>query len=129
MGMRPLKSCTRCHTVAERGSRFCLKHQNADAIRDREYKAASPTRKLKDTKRWEVVRRHILARDPICTGVVNGVPCPRLSEHVHHKINAEKFVAAGGDYFDMENLAGLCPSCHSRETSKEVGFAGWNKNG
>src|ERR1700674_1980226 len=113
MGMRPLKSCTRCYTVAERGSRFCPKHQNADRERDRQYKAASPTRKLKDTKRWKVVRIHILARDPQCTGVVNGVPCPRLSEHVHHKINAEKYVAAGGDYFDPENLSGMCPSCHS----------------
>ncbi len=129
MGMRPLKSCTRCYATAERGSRFCLKHQNADRERDREYKAANAQRPLYWTKKWRLTRLHVLARDPICTDEENGARCPRLSTDVHHVIPAQKFVADGGDFFDTSNLAGLCKIHHSRETAKEVDFAGWNKNG
>lgn len=124
MGMLPLKNCTRCYTAALRGSKFCARHQNANRDRDREYKAASTTRKFKNTKAWAIARRFVLFRDPQCGGALNGVRCLQLAEHVHHVIRAEEFVAAGGHYCDPANLIGLCPACHSRETAREVGFGG-----
>jgi 5-methylcytosine-specific restriction endonuclease McrA len=131
MGMLPLRACAKssCYATALRGSKFCPKHQNADAIRDREYKNANVLRRLYGTIKWKFTRLFVLSRDAICTYVENGVRCVRLSTDCHHVIPAQKFVADGGDFFDANNLAGLCREHHSRATSKEVGFAGWNKNG
>jgi hypothetical protein len=125
MGMRAARMCKKCFNTAVPGTSLCPKHSNADKERDAAYKSDNPLRPLYWTKRWKVVRRHVIARDPICTHEENGARCPRLSTDAHHVIPAQKFVNDRGDFFDMSNLAGLCKEHHSRETAKEVGFAGW----
>jgi integrase len=127
MGMRARRMCKKCYQNAEPGTSLCVKHTNADKIRDRGYKTANPLRPFYWTQRWKVIRRLVLARDPQCTHMEHGVRCVQLSTDVHHVIDAQTWVAQGGDFYDTDNLAGLCRPHHSRETAKDVGFAGWQK--
>ena len=119
MGMRAKRSCTRCYATAEAGSNLCAKHKAAPDNRRR-----SPLRKLYWTKLWRVViRGEVLLRDPICAHTENGARCPRLATDIDHIIDAEVWVAAGRDFYDMDNLRGLCHSHHSQRTARDQGFA------
>jgi hypothetical protein len=55
----------------------------------------------------------VLARDPLCTFKVNGSRCPRLATDVHHKVDAEEWMALGNDFYDLDNLEGLCHAHHT----------------
>jgi 5-methylcytosine-specific restriction endonuclease McrA len=127
MGMRARRICKRCHSIAVAGSSFCERHQGADAARERTYRDPGLQRLYK-TRAWAQTRAAVLARDEQCTATLpNGSRCTRLSTDVHHVVRAEVWLAQGGDFCDMDNLAGVCRECHSRHTAKEVGFAGWNR--
>lgn len=59
-------------------------------------------------RRWQRLRLMVLSRDPIC------VKCNSPSEEVDHIIPKPN----GDD--SMDNLQGLCKSCHSSKTMKEM---------
>ncbi len=97
----------------------CAKHAAQPDVRKR-----NELRKLYWTKLWRVhTRNAVLSRDPVCKHVENGIGCQRLSTDVDHIIDAEVFVAQGGDFYDPDNLRGLCHSHHSRRTARDQGFA------
>jgi hypothetical protein len=130
MGTRAARMCAKCYALATHG-KYCERHKDEAARREREYKASNPLRKQfnYNCKAWRQTRAQILADDPQCAHVdPNGERCPLLATDCHHKIRAEEWVAKGGDYLDMENLEGLCKAHHSATTAREVGFAGWNKS-
>jgi hypothetical protein len=116
MGMRPPRMCKRCYATAEHGSNTCAAHKV-------EVRKRSDLRPLYKCKRWRVTRMLVLARDAQCTRIDNGVRCPELSTDVHHIIEAEQWTRKGGDFYDADNLAGLCHSHHSRHTALHQGFA------
>jgi hypothetical protein len=118
MGMRAKRSCRRCYTVAVQGTNLCAKHAATPEVRQR-----NDLRPLYKCKRWYQKRAHVLSRDPVCTWVDDGAPCPRLSTHCDHVIDAVAWVAAGHDFYDETNLRGLCAMHHSRRTALEQGFA------
>jgi 5-methylcytosine-specific restriction protein A len=105
--------------------RYCDKHaagnsraaqrQEFDRLRDRQ----DPWREYYDTAQWRRTRAFVLARDPVCKS------CGRAASVVcDHTIRASLWLASGHDFYDLDNLQGLCKRCHDSKTAKEVGFAG-----
>lgn len=69
-----------------------------------------------NTTAWQKLRRLKLDVDPLCEGCE-----PRgqltVASHVDHR----KAISDGGDPFPpLEELASLCPSCHSAKTARGV---------
>jgi hypothetical protein len=111
MGMRPARMCSKCHQTAVAGGRFCAMH---NSLPDSGHGARGPLEKLYNCVGWRKwTRNAVLFRDPICAFIVNGTRCARLATDVHHKVDAEIFLAQGGDFYDQDNLEGLCHAHHT----------------
>ena len=52
MPNRPQRMCSKCHGTAVPGTRFCLIHQNAVAVADRQRKQANPAPYNPNCKAW-----------------------------------------------------------------------------
>jgi 5-methylcytosine-specific restriction enzyme A len=63
------------------------------------------------SKRWLMVRKHVLDRDPICK------MCDKaLSTQVDHITP----MSEGGDEYNPAALQGLCDACHWRKSAREA---------
>ncbi len=113
MGMRPGRMCRKCFAAAEPGTTLCAAHRNSVAIADSRRKAADPLLKLYHCKRWFVTRRMVLARDPRCAWEENGARCWELGTEADHIVEAAQWVAMGNDFYDQDNLRGLCKAHHN----------------
>jgi 5-methylcytosine-specific restriction endonuclease McrA len=61
------------------------------------------------SKRWLMVRKAVLSRDPLC------VLCDRaISTDVDHIVP----MSEGGDEYSLTNLRGLCGPCHWRRHAR-----------
>jgi 5-methylcytosine-specific restriction endonuclease McrA len=65
-------------------------------------------RHIYTSKRWKILRRHILHHTPLCT-------CGEIATDVDHITPIEQ----GGDPWSPTNLQALCHPCHSRKTKAE----------
>lgn len=67
---------------------------------------------------WERLRKHVLARDPLCQ---DGRTCngEALSVEVDHIV--------AGDNHDLENLQAICKDCHKAKTQEEAHHARTNR--
>jgi 5-methylcytosine-specific restriction protein A len=122
MGMRPARMCKRCHATALPGTSLCEKHRDTVAEQDKQRKAANPLRTQfnYNCAAWRQTRQMTLFRFPVCAHKEDfGARCPRLATEAHHVVNAQLYVAQGGNYLDQGNLVGLCHACHSRYTAAE----------
>jgi hypothetical protein len=112
MGMLPKRMCGRCLKTAlpGPGPPRCAMHQATPASpgsssRDRRYQLAQ----------WRIhTRRVVLGRDALCAFIVNGRRCVRLGTQIHHIIDVITWTAQGHDFFDVENLCGLCAEHHDQ---------------
>ena len=98
----PVRPCTepRCPQVATQRGR-CPDHARRDTHRNRQ---------IYNSKRWRILRRHVLHHNPICQH------CDReLATHVDHIRPTEQ----GGDPWSIANLQALC-RCHGRRTKAEL---------
>jgi 5-methylcytosine-specific restriction enzyme A len=100
------------------GSRYCAAHADTDKQKLQSYRqVAAPLKKLYNSVRWKNVRATVLARDPIC------VECNRAAsaecDHIERAIQIVKKYGVK-QFFNPERLNGLCKSCHSSKTAKEV---------
>jgi 5-methylcytosine-specific restriction enzyme A len=59
---------------------------------------------------WRKLRTQLLREYPICNN------CKRLPSTVADHITP---VRLGGDFWDLNNLQGLCASCHNSKSAKE----------
>lgn len=59
---------------------------------------------------WRKLRLQVLREYPICNN------CKRLPSTVADHITP---VRLGGDFWDINNLQGLCASCHNSKSAKE----------
>jgi hypothetical protein len=113
--------CSKCLATATHG-KYCAAHKDTERQRDRQRQrvnADNPLYKLYKCKLWRVfVRDEVLMRDPQCVEVENGVRCQRLATDIHHVVDADTWVAQGSDFYDTDNLAGLCHAHHSRYTGR-----------
>lgn len=110
MPSKPKRPCkkTGCPELVESG--FCESHsKGADNVRDRS-KEAQERKGHYSTERWKKVRKRVLRRDPICQ---------MCEEEPSQEVDHITPLAEGGDD-SMENLQGLCESCHSKKTMRET---------
>jgi 5-methylcytosine-specific restriction protein A len=106
----PTRLCLepRCPSPAT-GRGRCDEHRKA-IERDRSRRRRETTNGVYKRKKWEMVRRFVLRRDPICK------VCDRaLSAEVDHVVP----LAAGGDPYDPTELQGICSPCHWEKTARE----------
>lgn len=94
-------SGTRCPSCAREQSRL------------REGRVKRKGQRIYRTKRWQVLRRRVLAEQPLC-------PCGEIATDVDHVTP----LSQGGSVWGRANLQGLCAACHGRkrqwETQREV---------
>jgi 5-methylcytosine-specific restriction protein A len=62
-----------------------------------------------NSKRWRMLRKLVLFEQPLCA-------CGEIATDVDHIVAIED----GGDRWAQSNVHGLCRSCHSRKTNREV---------
>ena len=98
-----------CYELAAKGGAYCEKHKpTTDFVRrgrSRMYK----------TKNWQKMRKVCLNRKPLCvtcekSGIVRAA---REVDHIIPHRGDEKL------FSDLDNLQGLCKSCHSKKTREE----------
>lgn len=75
-------------------------------------KAEHPNRGLYSSKRWRLLRRHVLLEQPICAWP----GCRFLAEDVDHIVPVER----GGPTWKRGNLQALCHGHHSEKTRREM---------
>jgi 5-methylcytosine-specific restriction endonuclease McrA len=106
----PTRLCleARCARAATARGR-CDEHRK-QLERERSRRRRETTNGVYKRKKWEIIRRFVLRRDPICK------VCDRaLSTEVDHVIP----LAQGGDPYDPARLQGICSPCHWRKTGAE----------
>lgn len=62
-----------------------------------------------NNKRWREVRKHQLAREPLCRS------CGVIANHVDHIIPHNNVASL---FYDMKNLQTLCKECHNKKTRR-----------
>jgi hypothetical protein len=78
------------------------------AVHSREHERgqrSTSAKRVYNSKRWRIVRRHQLFEHPICA-------CGAIATDVDHLQDIED----GGDPWSASNLSSKCHSCHSRKT-------------
>lgn len=92
----------------------CDEHRKERERERSRQRRADPERgkrvKLYHSKRWQVLRRAVLARDPICK-----VCGERLSQEVDHVVP----LSQGGDEWSLDNTQGICSPCHALKSGRE----------
>lgn len=112
-----------CRTLAAQGQKYCVAHQNYAAEHAKVLREQRPWNKWYGWAVWRNLRTLVLARDPICV-LCNRAPATDADHKVPHRGNW--FLFCGG--VNMENLQGLCSSCHSEKTAREdAGFGNIRK--
>ncbi len=119
MGWRTkLCAVTGCGSVAAQAKPYCEKHRDHVADVARTYRENAPWSKWYHWAVWRNLRTLVLARDPICVRC-NRAPATEADHKIPHR--GDWFLFCGG--VNMENLAGLCSSCHSEKTARDdAGF-------
>ena len=106
----PVRLCLepRCPNPST-GKGRCDEHRKP-IERERSRQRREATKGVYKRKRWEMARRFVLRRDPICKVCDNA-----LSTEVDHVVP----LADGGDPYDPVGLQGICSPCHWRKTGAE----------
>lgn len=115
--MKPKKQCnhSRCRTLIDYDKKYCKKHKGSD---HKKYDATrdEATKGFYNSSRWRNTRKQAMIRDSWL--------CQRcLSEglYVQAKIG-DHITPIKEDWsrrFDIENIQGLCASCHNIKTAEE----------
>jgi 5-methylcytosine-specific restriction endonuclease McrA len=110
-----------CPAILDKG-RYCHAHKDnapkRHTIYDRHVRAKDTAlaiaQKIRSSRKWGNVRRHILANQPICTdpfGDHARAGITRTSQQVHHI----KGLATHPHLWNVQsNLQALCTACHAR---------------
>jgi 5-methylcytosine-specific restriction protein A len=95
-----------CPNLVDSG--YCDLHEAKVADRRRQEQNDDAFRPFYKSKRWETTRLVVLHRDLICQ------ECKKTAAKVvHHVVDARIWVGRGNDFYDEENLQGLCEPCHN----------------
>lgn len=76
-----------------------------------------------DSRQWKVLREMCLAKDPFCVECLR-IGIYKVSTVADHRIA----INDGGSMTDLDNLQGLCASCHNSKSSNEAKLRLQNKN-
>jgi hypothetical protein len=76
-------------------------------------------RRVYNSKAWAQLKDTVRLQQPWCEScLARGIQRPWTD--LHHRID----IAQGGAPFDIENVVGLCHSCHAKHTAATAG--GWS---
>lgn len=89
----------------------CAEHKRQRASANQRARRGDPDRMQTNDARWLQLRKMVLARDPVCM-ICHNEP----SHHVDHVLA----IRQGGAKWQLDNLQGLCASCHSIKTRREI---------
>jgi 5-methylcytosine-specific restriction protein A len=103
----------RCPNPATARGRCDEHHKEIERERSRRRREA--TKGVYKTKQWEMVRRFVLRRDPICK-----VCDSALATEVDHIVP----LAEGGNPSNPAGLQGICSPCHWEKTARENAGSG-----
>ena len=120
MPNKPKHPCSHpgCSALIDDG-RYCESHKrtapdartNYDQTTRKADPALAQAKAIRDSRRWQLVRRQHKAFNPICCDPFKQHGIGALTEHSHHVIG----LAIRPDLaFDLRNLAPLCEACHTR---------------
>jgi 5-methylcytosine-specific restriction protein A len=105
-----------CHLLSD--TRFCPTHTKQNS-REYERTRGNPAARGYNAK-WQRLSKFFLARNPLCVECLKyGVTRP--SEHAHHIIETSERPDL---FYNENNLAAVCKSCHSKLSAKERGAFG-----
>ena len=109
--MSPVRLCVvrRCPNLARPGKGRCDEHMR-EYERERSRRRREATNGVYKRRKWDLTRRAVLSRDPICKVCDNAI-----STEVDHIIPRED----GGADYDMQGLQGICTPCHQAKTATE----------
>jgi 5-methylcytosine-specific restriction protein A len=107
-------SAPSCSAIAEQGKQYCITHKDYISEYKKVLRDKCEWSGFYGLAVWQKLRRLVRARDPICC-LCNRAPATECDHIIAHKGNW--FLFCGG--INMENLQGLCSSCHSRKTALE----------
>lgn len=120
MGMRPGRMCHKCFAAAEPGKTLCPRHRDAAAVADAQRKAVNPLLRFYNCKLWRVITRSaVLVRDPRCAWEEDGPRCWALATEIDHIVDAAEWVAQGNNFYDLDNLRGLCKDHHNARKRRQ----------
>ena len=108
MPTRPPRPCAHPGCPELTASTWCARHERERPPRPRKPDTRPSAHRRGYGRRWERLRRLVLARDPICR-ICGQAPATEV-DHIVPKRRG------GPD--SMENLQGLCKPCHSRKTAR-----------
>ena len=114
MPISPLKPCAfpSCTALIIPRDQYCTEHK-AKVNKNYELNRETAVQRGYNT-RWKKIRKMVLLRDPICKD------CNR-----NPSTNADHIIAVKNDGSNnLNNLKGLCQSCHSKKTASEDGGFG-----
>ena len=110
--LNPSKECAMsgCHKTVQHPERYCGVHRREGQERDKPFGGAQRYAdvRLYSTKGWRKMRRAVLAKQPMCADCGS-----RRATHVDHIVPRKR-----GGTEAIENLQGLCPSCHTAKTGR-----------
>lgn len=115
MPWAPKKPCAERGCPQLTSTRYCPDHQEQAAKREKDRKTAFDRTRPSASIRgytsdfWRKRRAEVFKRDPWCMSCTTS-----RSTHADHKVPR-----ARGGTDDLDNLQGLCRSCHSRKTARE----------
>lgn len=118
MPYKPKHKCNipQCNDFALTGNPYCVKHKREKA----NYYAKNPSKGYTSNEiydhRWKKLRLLILRRNPFC------VECLKHDRYIT-ATEVDHIIPHKGDktnFYDTANLQGLCKSCHSTKTGREV---------
>jgi hypothetical protein len=114
-------ACRTCGKASDNGTSYCKLHVADSRIAARAYdkfvRAKDEIAKLYHTTLWRRFRDSILARNPICALIVNGVQCTHAATLVHHIISPRQ----RRDLFTTaSNVAPLCADHHTDEEGENM---------
>lgn len=123
MPTAPQRVCSQPGCSKRTDARVCPDHikenHSVDAARayDANRRANDPFHLLYKGLRWIVLAARVRREQPLCADCGH-----RASRDVDHIIPARVYVAAHNNdiesFYDRENLAALCKSCHSAKTAR-----------
>ena len=100
------------------------KNRPTNAVKSRAHKQYEVARAFKGMSRanrgfytstaWRKVRHQVIARDPLCVICLDE---GRLVDTT--TVDHITPINQGGQRFDLDNLQGLCSSCHNRKSAKD----------
>ena len=106
----------RCPNLATVRGR-CAEHQASKRVLERRHYTGIPG--VNYGRRWRVSRELYLATHPFC------VECHKAGRRLVAATQLDHITPHEGDYalfWDESNWQGLCESCHSAKTAREVGL-------